>query len=163
VASECSFDIVSKIDLQEVDNAIQQALKEIRQRYDFKGSTSDIRREQNALHLQAEDEYKLKAVTEILTQRLAGRGVPLKGLEFKTPQEATGGTLRQEVPLQQGIPQERAKEIVKILKGSGLKVQVTILGDQLRVKGKSKDELQAAMRLLRESPLPIDMQFTNYR
>lgn len=163
MASECSFDIVSKIDLQEVDNAVQQALKEIRQRYDFKGSIAGIRREQNSLHLEADDEYKLKAVTEILTQRLAGRHVPLKGLEFKTPQQATGGTLRQEVPLQQGIPQEHAKEIVKILKGSSLKVQVAILGDQLRVKGKSKDDLQAAMRLLRDSPLPIDMQFTNYR
>jgi hypothetical protein len=163
VASESSFDIVSKIDLQEVDNAIQQALKEIRQRYDFKGSIADIRREERSLRLVADDDYKLKAVTEILTQRLAGRRVPLKGLEFKTPESATGGSLRQEVVLQQGIPQEQAKEIVKILKGTNLKVQAAIQGDQVRVKGKNRDDLQAAIRVLRESSLPIDMQFTNYR
>ena len=163
MASENSFDIVSKIDLQEVDNAIQQALKEVRQRYDFKGSLAEVRRDQNALQLQAENEYKLKALTEILSARLAGRRVPLKGLTFKPTEEATGGSLRQEVSLQQGIPQEQAKEIVKILKGSGLKVQVAILGDQVRVRGKSKDDLQAAMRLLRDAPLEIDMQFTNYR
>jgi hypothetical protein len=163
VASESSFDIVSKIDLQEVDNAIQQALKEIRQRYDFKGSVADIRREAQVLHLGAEDDYRLKAVAEILTQRLAGRRVPLKGLTFKDPEAASGGALRQQILLQQGIPQERAREIVKILKGSGLKVQAAIQGDQVRVRGKSRDELQTAIRVLRESPLPIDMQFTNYR
>ncbi len=161
--SESSFDIVSKLELQEVDNAIQQALKEIGQRYDFKGSRADIRREGTSLHLEAEDEYKLKAVTEILSQRLAGRKIPLKALTFKTPEQAMAGTLRQEVVLQQGIPQEQAKEIVKILKGSNLKVQASIQADQLRVKGKSRDELQAAMKLLRDSVLPIDMQFTNYR
>jgi uncharacterized protein YajQ (UPF0234 family) len=163
VASESSFDIVSRIDLQEVDNAIQQALKEIRQRYDFKGSISDIRREKGSIHLTADDDYKLRAVTEILLQKLAARRVPLKGLTFKKPEEATGGSLRQEVVLQQGIPQEHAKEIVKILKGTNLRVQTSILGDQVRVKGKSKDELQGAIRTLRDSSLPIDMQFTNYR
>ena len=111
----------------------------------------------------ADDEYKLRAVTEILVEKLAARRVPAKGLTFKTPEQATGGSLRQQVVLQQGIPQDQAKEIVKILKGSGLKVQVAILGDQVRVRGKSKDDLQAAMRLLRDAPLEIDMQFTNYR
>jgi cyclic-di-GMP-binding protein len=163
VASESSFDIVSKIDLQEVDNAIQQAMKEVRQRYDFKGSIADIRREKEVLHLQADDSYKLKALTEILSERLAGRRVPLKGLTFKPAEEATGGSLRQEVTLQQGIPQEKAKEIVKILKGSGLKVQAAIQADQVRVKGKNKDDLQSAIGLLRRSDLDIDMQFTNYR
>jgi cyclic-di-GMP-binding protein len=163
VASEHSFDVVSNIDLQEVDNAVQQALKEIRQRYDFKGSIADIRREKGSLHLQADDEYKLKAVVEILTQRLAGRRVPLKGLTFKPPEQATGGSLRQEVPIQAGIPQDQAKEIVKILKTSNLKVQAAIQGDQIRVRGKNKDDLQGAIRILRESALPIDMQFTNYR
>lgn len=161
--SESSFDIVSKVELQEVDNAIQQALKEIRQRYDFKGSNANIRREETSLHLEADDEYKLKAVIEILSQRLAGRKIPLKALSFKTPEQATGGTLRQEIELQQGIPQEQAKEIVKILKSSNLKVQASIQSDQVRVKGKSRDELQAAINLLRGSDLPIDMQFTNYR
>jgi len=163
MASECSFDIVSKIELQEVDNAIQQAIKEIRQRYDFRGSVADIRREDTTLHLTADDDYKLKAVTEILMQKLANRGVPLKGLNFKDPETATMGSLRQQVLLQQGIPQDEAKEIVKILKSSSLKVQASIQGDQVRVKGKSRDVLQEAIRVLRNSPMKIDMQFTNYR
>jgi len=163
VASENSFDIISKIDLQEVDNAIQQALKEIQQRYDFKGSISEIRREKEILHLLADDEYKLKAVTEILLEKLAARRVPAKGLTFKTPEPATGQSLRQQIVLQQGIPQEQAKEIVKILKSSGLKVQASIQADQVRVKAKSKDELQGAMKILRDAALSFDMQFTNYR
>lgn len=161
--SENTFDIVSKIDLQEVDNAIQQALKEIRQRYDFKGSIADIRRDHEIVHLIADDEFKLRATTEILMQKLAARRVPAKGLEFKTPEQATGGSLRQQVALQQGIPQDQAKEIVKILKGSGLKVQAAIQGDQVRVKGKNKDDLQGAIKILRDSALNFDMQFTNYR
>ncbi|PYT13880.1 MAG: YajQ family cyclic di-GMP-binding protein [Acidobacteria bacterium] len=163
MASESSFDIVSKIDLQEVDNAIQQALKEIRQRYDFKGSIADIRREKELLHLVADDDYKLRAVTEILMQKLAARRVPPKGLTFKNPEEATGGSLRQQAVLQQGIPQDQAKEIVKILKTSGIKVQAAIQGDQVRVKGKNKDDLQSAIKVLRDSALDFDMQFTNYR
>jgi uncharacterized protein YajQ (UPF0234 family) len=163
VASESSFDIVSKIDLQEVDNAVQQALKEIRQRYDFKGSIADIRRDKEIVHLTADDEYKLTAVTEILMQKLAARRVPAKGLNFKTPEQATGGSLRQQIALQQGIPQDQAKEIVKILKGSGLKVQAAIQADQVRVKGRNKDELQGAIKALRDSALDFDMQFTNYR
>ncbi len=163
MASESSFDIVSKIDLQEVDNAIQQALKEIRQRYDFKGSIADVRREKEMLHLVADDDYKLRAVTEILMQKLAARRVPAKGLTFKKPEEATGGSLRQQAVLQQGIPQEQAKEIVKILKTSGIRVQAAIQGDQVRVKGKNKDDLQSAIKVLRDSALDFDMQFTNYR
>jgi len=163
MASESSFDIVSKIDLQEVDNAIQQALKEIRQRYDFKGSIADIRREKELLHLVADDDYKLRAVTEILMQKLAARRVPPKGLTFKKSEEATGGSLRQQAVLQQGIPQDQAKEIVKILKTSGIKVQAAIQGDQVRVKGKNKDDLQSAIKVLRDSALDFDMQFTNYR
>ena len=163
MASESSFDIVSKIDLQEVDNAIQQALKEIRQRYDFKGSIADIRREKEIVHLVGDDDYKLRAVTEILMQKLAARRVPAKGLTFKKAEEATGGSLRQQVVLQQGIPQEQAKEIVKILKTSGIKVQAAIQGDQVRVKGKNKDDLQSAIKVLRDSALDFDMQFTNYR
>ncbi len=163
MASENSFDIVSKIDMQEVDNAVQQALKEIRQRYDFKGSIADIRRDKEIVQLTADDEYKLTAVTEILMQKLAARRVPAKGLSFKTPEQATGGSLRQQVALQQGIPQDQAKEIVKILKGSGLKVQAAIQGDQVRVKGRNKDDLQGAIKALRDSALNFDMQFTNYR
>lgn len=163
MASENSFDIVSKIDLQEVDNAVQQALKEIRQRYDFKGSIADIRRDKEIVQLTADDEYKLTAVTEILMQKLAARRVPAKGLSFKPPEQATGGSLRQQVALQQGIPQDQAKEIVKILKVSGLKVQAAIQADQVRVRGRNKDDLQGAIKVLRDSALNIDMQFTNYR
>jgi uncharacterized protein YajQ (UPF0234 family) len=163
VASESSFDIVSKVDLQEVDNAIHQAQKEIGQRYDFKGSKVEIRREESAIHLHAEDDFKLRAVVDILTQRLAGRKVPAKALTFKEPVSSIGGSLRQEIQLQQGIPQDQAKEIVRVLKSSGLKVQPAIQGDQVRVKGKNKDDLQAAIQLLRGSPLEFDMQFTNYR
>ena len=163
MASESSFDIVSKVDLQEVDNAIHQALKEIGQRWDFKGATAEIRREAHVLHLHAADDYKLKALVEILSQRLAGRKVPLKALNFKTPEPAFGGSIRQEVGLQEGIAQDHAKEIVKLLKSSGLKVQASIQGDQVRVRGKSRDELQGAIQLLRGSVLDFDMQFTNYR
>lgn len=163
VASEHSFDVVSKIDLQEVDNAVQQAAKEIGQRYDFRGSSAGIRREANALVLQAEDEYRLKAVVDILAGRLASRKVPLKGLTFDKPQAASGGSVRQEVQLQQGIPLEHAKEIVKVLKSAKLKVQVAIQGDQVRVRGKNRDDLQAAIRILKDRDLPIDMQYTNYR
>ena len=163
MASESSFDIVSKVDLQEVDNAVNQALKEIAQRYDFKNSHVEIKREANSLHLHAEDDYKLRAVKEILSQRLAGRRVPLKALTFKDPVASIGGSLRQEILLQEGIPQDQAKEIVKILKASGLKVQAAIQGDQVRVRAKSKDELQGAIQALRASKLEFDMQFTNYR
>ncbi len=163
MASESSFDIVSKVDLQEVDNAIHQALKEIGQRYDFKGSKVEIRREEFSLHLHAEDEFKLRAVIDILAQRLAGRKVPAKALTFKEPVSSIGGSLRQEISLQNGIPQDQAKEIVRVLKSSGLKVQPAIQGDQVRVKGRNKDDLQAAIQLLRGSSLEFDMQFTNYR
>ena len=163
MAAESSFDIVSKVDFQEVDNAVNQALKEIGQRYDFKGSKVEIRREVASLHLHAENDYKLRAVTEILSQRLAGRRVPLKALVFKEPIPSLGGSLRQEIQLQQGIPQDKAKEIVRILKGCGLKVQAAIQGDQVRVRGKSRDELQGAIQTLKSSELDFDMQFTNYR
>jgi uncharacterized protein YajQ (UPF0234 family) len=160
---ENSFDIVCKIDLQEVDNAIQQVMKEIRTRYDFKGSLSEVRRENHEVHLLADDEFKLKSVVEMLSQRLAARKVSLKGLTFSKPEQAAGGSLRQNVTLQQGIPGEQAKEIVKIIKGTGRKVQASIQGDQVRVRGKSRDDLQAIIQVLRGSPLSIDMQFENYR
>jgi cyclic-di-GMP-binding protein len=163
VASESSFDIVSKVDLQEVDNAIHQALKEIGQRYDFKGSKVEIRREAHSIHLHAEDDFKLRAVIDILAERLSGRKVPAKALTFKEVVASIGGSLRQEILLQQGIPQDQAKEIVRVLKSSGIKVQPAIQGDSVRVRGKNKDDLQAAIHLLRGSPLEFDMQFTNYR
>ncbi len=163
MAQENSFDIVCKIDLQEVDNAVQQVLKEIRTRYDFKGSKSDVRRENHEILLLADDEYKRKSLVEMLSQRLAARKVSLKGLTFSKPEEAAGGTLRQTITLQQGIPVEQAREIVKIIKGMGRKVQAAIQGDLVRVRGKSRDDLQAIIQVLRGSSLSIDMQFENYR
>jgi len=163
LASENSFDIVSRVDLQEVDNAIHQTLKEVGQRYDFRGSKVTLTREAATLTLQAEDDYKRRAVLEIFSERLAGRKVPAKALAYKDPVDALGGSQRQEILLQQGIGQDQAKTIVRILKDSGLKVQPAIQGDQVRVRAKSRDELQSAIRLLRDAPLDFDMQFTNYR
>jgi len=160
---ESSFDIVCEIDLQEVDNAIQQTMKEVRTRYDFKGSASEVRRENREILIQADDEYKRKSLLELLNQRLAARKVSLKGIAFGKPEEAAGGTVRQKATLQQGIPSDHAREIVRIIKGTGRKVQPSIQGDLVRVRGKNKDDLQAVMQVLRSSPLPIDMQFVNYR
>jgi uncharacterized protein YajQ (UPF0234 family) len=160
-----SFDVVSKIDLAEVSNAIQQALKEIHQRYDLKDSKSNIElnEKDKKLVLASGDEYKLKAVTEVLGQKLVKRQVPLKGLNYGTVTPAAGSTVRQEVTLQQGIPIEKAREIVKKIKDSKLKVQASIQGDFVRVSGKDRDTLQAAIKLLRDSDFGIDMQFINYR
>jgi uncharacterized protein YajQ (UPF0234 family) len=163
VASENSFDIVSKVDLQEVDNAVNQTLKEIGQRWDFKNTKVTLTREAQVLTLHAEDEARRRAVIEILSERLASRKVPIKALEFKDPQPAAVGTLRQEIQVQAGITQDQAKEIVKVLKGSGIKVQPAIQGDSVRVRGKNKDDLQAAIRILRGGTFEFDMQFTNYR
>jgi len=163
MAQENSFDIVCKIDLQEVDNAIQQVMREIHTRYDLKGSKSRVDREEHEIHLLADDEFKLKSVVEMLSQRLAARKVSLKGLTFSKPEEAAGGAVRQKISLQQGIPVEQAREIVKIVKGTGRKVQASIQGDMVRVRGKSKDDLQVIMQALRGSSLSIDMQFENYR
>ena len=163
MAQENSFDIVCKIDLQEVDNAIQQVMKEIRTRYDLKGSKSQVGREENEIHLLADDEFKLKSVVEMLNQRLAARRVSLKGLTFSKPEEAAGGAVRQKIALQQGIPTEQAREIVRIVKGTGKKVQASIQGDMVRVRGKNKDDLQVVMQVLRGSSLSIEMQFENYR
>ena len=160
-----SFDEVSKIDLAEVSNAVQQAMKEIIQRYDLKDSKSNIelKEKDNKLILASQDEYKLKAITEILGQKLVKRQVPLKGLNYGTVTPAAGSTVRQEVSLQQGIPTEKAREIVKKVKDSKLKVQASIQGDFVRVSGKDRDTLQEIIALLRGRDFGIDMQFTNYR
>jgi cyclic-di-GMP-binding protein len=158
-----SFDIVSTVDLQEVKNAISQALKEIGTRYDLKASKSDIELAGEELVLTSVDEFKLKAVKDVLESKLVKRNVPLKALEYKEVEKALGATVRQKVGMQKGIPTEKAREIVKIIKGTKLKVQAAIQGDQLRVSGKNRDDLQAVMRVLKETDLGIDMQFTNYR
>ncbi|HEY2842639.1 MAG TPA: YajQ family cyclic di-GMP-binding protein [Bryobacteraceae bacterium] len=160
-----SFDVVSKIDLPEVSNAVQQALKEIQQRYDLKDSHSNIELQEkdNKILLQSQDDYKLKAIIEILQQKLVKRKVPLKGLAYGTITPAGGSTVRQEITLQQGIPIEKAREIVKTIKDSKKKVQASVQGDFLRITGKDRDTLQDVMQLLRSSDFGIDMQFINYR
>jgi uncharacterized protein YajQ (UPF0234 family) len=161
--ADSSFDIVSSVDLQEVKNAIAQATKEIQTRFDLKGTGSAIELAGEEILLVSSDEFKLKAVREILEGRLVKRSVPLKALSFGEIDKALGGTVRQRVEMQKGIPTEMAREIVKIIKGTKLKVQAAIQGDQLRVSGKNKDDLQSVMQVLRETDLGIDMQFTNRR
>ena len=161
--ADSSFDIVSKVDLQEVKNAIAQATKELQTRFDLKGTGSAVDLAGEDLVMTSSDEFKLKAVREVLEQRLVKRSVPLKAITWGEIDKALGGTVRQKASMQKGIPTEKAREIVKIIKGSKAKVQAAIQGDQLRVTGKNKDDLQSVMRLLRESDLGIDMQFTNYR
>jgi cyclic-di-GMP-binding protein len=161
---ENTFDIVSQINLQEVTNAIQQATKEIHTRFDLKDSKSNIEIEgKDAIVLSSIDEYKLKAVTDILQQKLVKRGVPLKGLTYGTVEPAAGSTVRQKITMQQGIPIEKARDIVKIIKNSKKKVQASIQGDLVRVSGKDRDALQEIIALLKQQDFGIDMQFTNYR
>jgi len=160
-----TFDVVSKIELPEVLNAVQQTLKEVHQRYDLKDSHSNIElnEKEHKIVLASKDEFKLKAVVDILESKLVKRHVPLKGLTFGEIIPAAGQTVRQEISLQQGIPIEKAREIVKKIKDSKLKVQASIQGDFVRVSGRDRDVLQAVIKLLRESDFGIDMQFTNYR
>ncbi|HUN87412.1 MAG TPA: YajQ family cyclic di-GMP-binding protein [Terriglobales bacterium] len=160
---ENTFDIVSKIDTQEVSNAIQQALKEIHQRFDLKDSKSDITLDKDGITLSSADEYKLKAVTDVLQAKLVKRNVPLKGLSYGTIEPAAGSTVRQKITMQQGIPTEKARDIVKVIKDSKKKVQASIQGDLVRVSGKDRDTLQEIIALLRQKDFGIDMQFTNYR
>lgn len=160
---ENTFDIVSKIDQQEVSNAIQQALKEIHTRFDLKNTNSNITLDKDAITLQSADEYKLKAVNDVLQQKLVKRGVPLKGLTYTPVESALGGTAKQKITMQQGIPIEKAREIVKVIKNSKKKVQASIQGDLVRVSGKDRDELQQVIALVKAQDFGIDMQFTNYR
>ena len=160
-----SFDIVSKIEMPEVNNAIQQALKEIIQRYDLKDSKSNIElnEKDKKIVLSSQDDFKIKAVREILEGKLVKRNVPLKGLEYGKIEQAGGSSVRMEITLQQGIPIEKAKDIVKAIKDSKLKVQAAIQGDLVRVSSKDRDTLQQVIATLRGSDFGIDMQFTNYR
>jgi len=158
-----SFDVVSKIDLQEVSNAVQQALKEIHTRFDLKDSKSNIELEKDALVVHSADEYKLKAVNEVLQQKLVKRHVPLKGLIYGELEPAAGGTVKRRITMQQGIPIEKAREIVKLIKDSKKKAQASIQGDLVRVSSKDRDTLQEIIALLRGKDFGIDMQFTNYR
>lgn len=163
MSNEASFDISSTVDLQEVDNAVQQVMKEIQQRFDFKGSVSRVTRDEQGLLLYADDAYKLKAVVELLESKLVRRKVSLKALAYEVPEPAAKGTVRQRATLQQGISADKAKEIVKVIRGLGFKVTGQIQGDQIRVSAKSKDDLQAVIQALRARDFGIDLQFGNYR
>jgi uncharacterized protein YajQ (UPF0234 family) len=163
MAQQNSFDIVSQVDRAEVTNAIQQTIKEVRQRFDFKGSTATVVLEKDELVLSAEDETKLRNMNEILQQKLVRRGVPLKALSYGVVEPAAGGTVRQRAQIQQGIPQEKAKEVVKFIKDSKAKVQASIQGDVVRVSGKDRDTLQDIIAKLKARDFGIDMQFSNYR
>jgi uncharacterized protein YajQ (UPF0234 family) len=158
-----SFDVVSEVDLMEVSNAVQQAMKEIRQRFDFKGSVSDIALDKETLTLHSDDESRLKAVIDVLTTKLVKRGVSLKALEYGKIEPAAKGTVRQVVTIRRGIPAERAKEIVKFIKGTGIRVQAQIQESQVRVSGKNRDDLQAVIQSLKARDFGLDLQFTNYR
>ena len=161
--ADSSFDVVSTVDLQEVKNAIGQAMKEITTRFDLKGTNSNVDLVGEEIIITSGDESKMKAVRDVLEGRLVKRSVPLKALTFGEIEKALGGTARQTVTMQKGIPTDKAREIVKIIKGSKLKVQAAIQADQVRVSAKSKDDLQTVMQLLKSTDLGIDMQFTNRR
>ena len=161
--AESSFDVVSSVDLQEVKNAISQAMKEITTRFDLKATGSDVSLQGEEIVITSADEFKMKAVRDVLETRLVKRNVPLKALSFGAMDKALGGTVRQKVSMQKGIPTDKAREIVKIVKNSKRKVQAAIQGDQVRVSGKNRDDLQAVIQSLKAADLGIDMQFTNYR
>jgi uncharacterized protein YajQ (UPF0234 family) len=163
MASEASFDIVSKVDMQELTNAVRQAEKEIETRFDFKGSKSSITIEKDELVVVSDDEYKLKSVIDILQGKMVKRGVPIRNLEYGKIEPAALGTVRQRIRLKQGIDQDAAKKINTMIRDSKLKVKSQIQGDQIRVSGKSRDDLQAVIRMLKAADVGVELQFTNYR
>lgn len=165
IAAEYSFDVVSRVDMSEVQNAINQASKEVATRYDFRGTRAEINLDPKALTLTltADDTQQLRSLLELVQQRLAKRGVSLRALEPGTPEPAEGSTLRQVIVLRQGIPSEKAREMARLLRDSKLKVSSQIQDDQLRIAGSKKDDLQAVMTLLKQQDFGVDLQFVNYR
>ncbi|MBV9209007.1 MAG: YajQ family cyclic di-GMP-binding protein [Acidobacteria bacterium] len=163
MAQQNSFDIVSEVDRAEITNAINQTIKEVRQRFDFKGSNATVALEEKDLLLTAEDETRLRNMNDILQQKLVRRSVPLKAFEYGKVEPAAGGTVRQRVAIQQGIPQDKAKEIVKFIKDTKAKVQASIQGDIVRITGKDRDTLQDIIAKLKAKDFGINMQYTNYR
>ena len=165
MAQQSSFDIVSRVDLQEIDNALNQARKEISQRYDFKGSKTsmELQSKEHEIVLLSDDDFRMKAVVDILQSKMVKRGVPLKALTYGPVEPAAGGLVRQTIKLQNGIDKENARLVVKIIKDTKLRVQAQIMDDQVRVTGKDKDDLQSVIGTLRQAPIPFAMQFVNYR
>lgn len=158
-----SFDIVSKVDMQEVDNAVNQTVKEIAQRYDFKGSKCEVTQEKDTIKILADDDFKLKAVVDILQSKFIKRGISPKALQYGKAETASGGMVRQIVTIQQGVSKEKGKDIVAAIKDTKLKVQGQIQDDQVRVTGKNRDDLQEAIQALRGKDLGIELQFVNFR
>ncbi|SET41291.1 YajQ family cyclic di-GMP-binding protein [Paenibacillus sp. NFR01] len=163
MSSESSFDIVSKMDMQELTNAVHQTEKEIENRFDFKNSKSNLKLEKDALIIQSDDEYKLNAVIDILQSKMVKRGITLKNMDFGKIEPASLGSVRQRLGLKQGIDQENAKKINVLIRDSKLKVKSQIQGDQIRVTGKNRDDLQSIIQLLRKADLPLDLQFMNFK
>lgn len=163
MAKDCSFDVVSEVDMQEVDNAVNQAIKEIGTRYDFRGSKSEISLEGDTIKLIGDDEYKLGAVVDVLKGKMVKRNVSIKNLEFGKVEAASGATVRQLVTIKKGISQENAKKVTKAIKDMKIKVQASIQDDQVRVSGKDKDDLQAVIQMLKNLDVSVELQFTNFR
>lgn len=161
--ADYSFDVVSRVDHQEVKNAVEQTLREVANRFDFKNSVSDIALESEALKLHSDDEYRLKSLIDILQGKLIKRGVSIKALEYGKLEPAAKATVRQEVRLRQGLDPDTARQVVKLIKDSGRKVTTQIQGEQVRVTARVKDDLQAVIQLLKGADLPVDLQFINYR
>lgn len=163
MAKDCSFDVVSEVNMQEVDNAVNQAKKEIGTRYDFRGSKSEITLEGDTIKIVSDDEYKLNAVIDVLKGKMVKRGVAIKNLDYGKVEPASGATVRQVIIIKKGISKEIAKDVVKLIKGMKLKVNASIQEDQVRVAGKDKDDLQAVIQMLKQQDLPVELQFVNFR
>lgn len=161
--ADSSFDVVSKVDMAELKNAVEQTMRDIANRFDFKNSVSDVQIEGEALKVHSDDEYKLKALLDVLQGKMVKRGVSIKSLDYGKIEPAAKGTVRQEIKLKHGLDSDTARKIVKLIKDSGKKVTTQIQGDQVRVTGKSRDDLQGVIQLLRGAELPVDLQFINYR
>lgn len=163
MSSESSFDIVSKVDMQELNNAIQQAEKEMLTRFDFKGSKSSIKLDKDQLVVTSDDEFKLQNVLDIMHAKMTKRGISIKNLEYSKVEPAAGSTVRQKISMKQGVDQENSKKINILIRDSKIKVKTQIQGDQIRVTGKSRDDLQAVITLLRKADIPLDLQFVNMK
>lgn len=158
-----SFDIVSKVEMQEIDNAVNQTVKEIAQRYDFKGSKSEVTLEKEAIKILADDDFRLKAIVDILQSKLIKRGISIKALQYGKPETASGGMVRQTLTIQQGVSKEKGKDVVAVIKETKLKVQAQIQDDQVRVTGKNIDDLQEVIGILKGKDLGIELQYVNFR
>lgn len=163
MAKECSFDIVSEVDMQEVDNAVNQTMKEIGQRFDFRGSKASLSLEEEGIKIIGDDDYKLKSIIDILQTKSVKRGISLKSFDYGKIESAAQGTVRQVIAIKKGVSKEKAKDIVAAIKASKHKVQAQIMDDQVRVAGKDKDELQAVIAMMKQTDFGIDLQFVNFR